>query len=54
MQDYLFVIEFARMAARVLSSAPPEHFDVLIGGLNALKDELKRLAITWCNARALQ
>ncbi len=39
-QDYLFVLEFTRLAARVLAAAPPEHFDVLLGGLNALKDEL--------------
>ncbi len=39
-QDYLFVIEFTRFAAKVLASAPPEHFDVLLGGLSALKDEL--------------
>ncbi|MEW6491589.1 MAG: TenA family transcriptional regulator [Cyanobacteriota bacterium] len=39
-QDYLFVIEFTRLAARMLAVAPPEHFDVLLGGLNALKDEL--------------
>lgn len=39
-QDYLFVVEFARMVARVLAVAPPHHFDVLLGGLSALKDEL--------------
>ena len=39
-QDYLFVIEFTRMVARVLTVAPPEHFDVILGGLSALKDEL--------------
>jgi thiaminase len=39
-QDYLFVLEFTRFAARVLSAAPVEHFDVLLGGLTALRDEL--------------
>ncbi|GAB4813804.1 hypothetical protein N2152v2_000850 [Parachlorella kessleri] len=39
-QDYLFVREFVRFAALVLSKAPPENFDVLLGGLGALKDEL--------------
>jgi thiaminase/transcriptional activator TenA len=39
-QDYLFVVEFTRMAARVLAASPLEHFDVLLSGLNALKDEL--------------
>lgn len=39
-QDYLFVVDFTRMAARLLASAPIQHFDVLLGGLNALKDEL--------------
>jgi thiaminase len=39
-QDYLFVGEFTRLAARVLTTAPVEHFDVLINGLAALRDEL--------------
>lgn len=39
-QDYLFVIEFTRMAAHLVTIAPLEHFDVLLGGLSALKDEL--------------
>lgn len=39
-QDYLFVLEFTRMAGRLLASAPPEHFDVILSGLSALKDEL--------------
>jgi thiaminase len=39
-QDYLFVVDFTRMAARLLAAAPIQHFDVLLGGLNALKDEL--------------
>jgi thiaminase/transcriptional activator TenA len=39
-QDYLFVVDFTRMLARVLAVAPPEHFDVILGGLSALKDEL--------------
>ena len=39
-QDYLFVTEFVRFVARVLAAAPPEHFDVLLSGLAALKNEL--------------
>lgn len=39
-QDYLFVVEFTRMVARILAIAPSHHFDVLLAGLSALKDEL--------------
>ncbi|MGB3637857.1 MAG: TenA family transcriptional regulator [Rivularia sp. (in: cyanobacteria)] len=39
-QDYLFVIEFTRFVARVLANAPTDHFDIILGGLSALKDEL--------------
>ncbi len=39
-QDYLFVVEFTRFVARVLANAPTDHFDVILGGLSALKDEL--------------
>ncbi|NBD32477.1 MAG: TenA family transcriptional regulator [Cyanobacteria bacterium] len=39
-QDYLFVIEFTRLLAKTLGNAPAEHFDVLLGGLSAIKDEL--------------
>ncbi|MDJ0717056.1 MAG: TenA family transcriptional regulator [Prochloraceae cyanobacterium] len=39
-QDYLFVVEFTRFVARVLTNAPTHHFDVILGGLGALKDEL--------------
>ena len=39
-QDYLFVIEFTRMAARLVTLASPKHLDLLLGGLVALKDEL--------------
>lgn len=39
-QDYLFVVEFTRMAARLLAAAPIEHFDTLLSGLTALQDEL--------------
>lgn len=46
-QDYLFVVELTRFAARVLASAPSEPFDVLLGGLGALKDELN-----WFKAKA--
>lgn len=46
-QDYLFIIDFTRMVGRVLAIAPPEHFDVLLGELCALKDELN-----WFTAKA--
>lgn len=39
-QDYRFVIEFTRLAGKTLAAAPPHHFDILLGGLGALKDEL--------------
>lgn len=39
-QDYLFVVDFTRMASRLLAAAPVQHFDTLLAGLNALKDEL--------------
>lgn len=40
-QDYLFVNEFTRMVATALTAAPIHHFDVLLSGLTALKDELE-------------
>lgn len=46
-QDYLFVVEFTRFAARVLAAAPVGHFDTLLGGLGAIKDEL-----LWFRAKA--
>ncbi|WP_008310777.1 transcription activator [Leptolyngbya sp. PCC 6406] len=39
-QDYLFVTEFTRFLARTLATAPLNHFDVLLSGLQALQDEL--------------
>jgi len=39
-QDYLFVVDFTRMVGRVLAIAPTHHFDVILAGLSALKDEL--------------
>jgi thiaminase/transcriptional activator TenA len=39
-QDYHFVTDFVRMTGRLLASAPVHHFDNLLGGLMALKDEL--------------
>jgi len=39
-QDYLFVTEFTRFLANSLAAAPVAHFDVLLGGLNAIRDEL--------------
>ncbi|MEL6471357.1 MAG: TenA family transcriptional regulator [Cyanobacteria bacterium J06623_4] len=46
-QDYLFVVEFTRLAARLLAAAPPAHFDPLMGGIAAIKDEL-----LWFQAKA--
>lgn len=46
-QDYLFVVEFTRFVARVLANAPTHHFDILLSGLGALKDEL-----IWFKAKA--
>lgn len=40
-QDYLFVVEFTRMAAHLLATAPVHHFDTLLSGLTALKNELE-------------
>ncbi|MEL6350887.1 MAG: TenA family transcriptional regulator [Cyanobacteria bacterium J06627_28] len=48
-QDYLFVGEFTRFAATVLANAPVEHFDTLLGGMGALKDEL-----LWFQAKAAE
>ncbi|MBZ8179632.1 MAG: TenA family transcriptional regulator [Oscillatoria sp. PMC 1051.18] len=39
-QDYLFVIEFTRFVARVLANAPADNFEIILGGLSALKAEL--------------
>ena len=39
-QDYLFVTEFTRMVGRLLAAAPVSHFDTILGGLTALKDEM--------------
>ncbi len=48
-QDYLFVLEFTRMTARLLSVAPTAHFVTLLSGLSAIKDEL-----IWFKAKADQ
>jgi len=48
-QDYLFVTEFTRMVARVLIAAPVSHFDTILGGLSALKDELN-----WFREKAVE
>ena len=48
-QDYLFVTEFTRMASRLLSTAPISHFDPLLSGLGAIKDEL-----LWFQAKATE
>jgi thiaminase/transcriptional activator TenA len=41
MQDFYFVREFARFGAALLAKAPHEAFDLLLGGLAALQDELR-------------
>ncbi len=48
-QDYLFVVDFTRMVGRVLAVAPLDHFDVILGGLSALKDELN-----WFKEKAVE
>ncbi len=48
-QDYLFVLEFTRMAARLIAAAPDVHLDMLLGGMVALKDELQ-----WFQAKAAE
>ena len=40
-QDGLFVREFTRFLAACLAAAPPAHFDLLLGGAAALRDELR-------------
>ncbi|ESA32934.1 transcription activator [Leptolyngbya sp. Heron Island J] len=39
-QDYHFVIEFTRLAASLIQTAPASHLDTLLSGIIALKDEL--------------
>lgn len=46
-QDYLFVIEFTRMQAQVIRTAPAHHFDTLLAGMVAIKDEMN-----WFKAKA--
>ena len=48
-QDYLFVKEFTRLAANLLTVAPYCDYEVLLGGLEALRDELK-----WFQVRNIQ
>jgi thiaminase/transcriptional activator TenA len=48
-QDYQFVIEFTRMAGRLLAAAPPADFQVLLSGLGALQEEL-----AWFQAKAAE
>lgn len=48
-QDYLFVQEFTRMAARLIAAAPSDHLDTLLGGMVAIKDEL-----LWFEAKAAE
>ena len=46
-QDYLFVIQFTRFVGSVLANAMSEHFEVLLAGLGALREEL-----IWFRAKA--
>lgn len=46
-QDYLFVLDFTRMVARLLAIAPFNHFDIILGGLSAINQELN-----WFKAKA--
>ncbi|MEM8611219.1 MAG: TenA family transcriptional regulator [Cyanobacteria bacterium P01_H01_bin.105] len=48
-QDYHFVIEFTRLAASLIQTAPAHHFDILLDGIIALKDELN-----WFQAKAAE
>ena len=47
-QDFLFVREFTRLAATLLSVAPYSDFNVLLGGLVALKSELNWFEVRYC------
>ncbi|MEM1239230.1 MAG: TenA family transcriptional regulator [Cyanobacteria bacterium P01_H01_bin.26] len=46
-QDYHFVVEFTRLAASLIQTAPVAHLDLLLSGTTFLKDEL-----TWFQAKA--
>ncbi|MGD1953262.1 MAG: TenA family transcriptional regulator [Leptolyngbyaceae cyanobacterium] len=48
-QDYHFVIEFTRLAANLIQTAPVHHIDTLLSGIVALKDEL-----SWFQAKAAE
>ena len=48
-QDYHFVVEFTRLAASLIQTAPTAHLDLLLGGTGFLKDEL-----TWFQAKATE
>lgn len=52
-QDYLFVREFTRLAAVLLSKAPYSDFDVILGGIVALKSELTWFQVHVLYARSL-
>lgn len=39
-QDYHFVLEFTRLAASLVITAPVNHLDLLLGGISVIKDEL--------------
>ena len=46
-QDYLFVLQFTRFVGSVLAKAMTAHFEVLLAGLGALREEL-----IWFRAKA--
>ncbi|WP_442786333.1 TenA family transcriptional regulator [Leptothoe sp. PORK10 BA2] len=48
-QDYHFVVEFTRLAASLIQSAPVAHLDLLLGGMVVLQDELN-----WFQAKATE
>ncbi len=48
-QDYHFVVEFTRLAASLIQSAPVSHLDLLLGGMTVLKDELN-----WFQTKAME
>ena len=41
LQDFYFARGFVRFSAALLAKAPPEAFDLLLGGMAALQDELR-------------
>lgn len=48
-QDYQFVVDFTRMAARLITIAPVQHLDTLLAGLTVLREELN-----WFRDKAIE